>query len=138
MHLIRINREPSRRQLAVFALGWLLSLGAIGWLFPLELGDLRLRDLCWTVAVIVPAVGLAVPGFLRWVYLACACTAFPIGLVVSYAALAAMYYAVLTPVGLVLRLRGYDPLMRRFEPEAESYWIPRKPPTEPARYLRQF
>jgi hypothetical protein len=138
MSLIRINREPLGRHLAVFAVGWLLSLGLAGWLFPLQLGDVALRDVCWTLAVMVPAVGLAIPGFLKWVYLASAYAAVPIGVVISYGILAVIYYLVLTPVGLLLRLRGYDPLARRFQPEASSYWIERKPPTDAGRYFRQF
>ena len=43
-----------------------------------------------------------------------------------------------TPVGLLLRLRGFDPLSCRFQPEADSYWIPRRPPAELDRYFRQF
>ena len=138
MSLIRINQAPSRRHLAIFAVGWLLSLGLVGWLFPLQVGDVSLRALCWVLAVVVPCVGLAVPGFLRWTYLASAYAALPIGIVVSYVVLAVIYYGVLTPVGLILRVRGYDPLQRRFEPEADSYWIERKPPCEPERYFRQF
>lgn len=138
MSLIRINREPSRRQLAVFAVGWLLSLFLVGWLFPLPLGDVSLRDICWVLAVIVPAIGLAVSGFLKGVYLASAYAALPIGIVVSYVILTVIYYLVLTPIGLVLRSRGYDPLHRRFEPEADSYWVKREPPADNRRYFRQF
>lgn len=32
------------------------------------------------------------------------------------------------PVGLVLRWLGKDPMRRRWEPDASSYWIPRTPP----------
>ena len=138
MPLIRIHREPSRRQLAVFAAGWLLSLGLVGWLFPLRLGDTSLRDVCWVLAVIVPAVGVAVPGFLKGVYLASAYAALPIGIAVSLGVLAVIYYLVLTPVGLVLRAIAYDPLSRRFDPRADSYWIERKAPDDAERYFRQF
>jgi hypothetical protein len=49
------------------------------------------------------------------------------------------YYALLTPAGLVLRLRGRDPLDRRLR-TAESYWHPRtaEPPSSRERYLRQY
>lgn len=138
MSLIRINQEPSRRHLAVFAIGWALSLALIGWLFPLNLGDISLRDICWVLAVTVPAIGLAVPGFLKATYLASAYAALPIGLVVSYIILGVIYYLVLTPVGLLLRLRGYDPLNLRFEHEADTYWIERGTAPDADRYFRQF
>jgi Saxitoxin biosynthesis operon protein SxtJ len=138
MSLIRINQEPSRRHLAVFAIGWTLSLAFIGWLFPLPLGDVSLRDICWVLAVVVPAIGLAVPGFLKATYLASAYAALPIGLVVSYVILGVIYYLVLTPVGLLLRLRGYDPLNRRFEHEPDTYWRERETSVGTDRYFRQF
>jgi hypothetical protein len=138
MSLIRINRDPSKRQLAVFAVGWMIGLALIGWLFPLRLGDTSLRDICWLFAVIVPAIGVAVPRFLKGTYLVSAFAALPIGLVVSYLILSVIYYLVLTPVGCLLRLRGYDPLQHRFEPESDTYWIERETPPDTDRYFRQF
>jgi len=38
-----------------------------------------------------------------------------------------MYGVCIVPVGLVLRLVGYDPLRRRFDPSSASYWIDRTP-----------
>lgn len=34
-----------------------------------------------------------------------------------------IFYVVITPVGLCLRLVGIDYLQRRFEREEDSYWI---------------
>ncbi len=42
--------------------------------------------------------------------------------------LAVIYYAVVTPTGLVMRAMGKDPLRLRRDPNAESYWIHRDPP----------
>ncbi len=62
----------------------------------------------------------------------------PIGLVISYVILAATYYLVLTPIGLVLRLFGYDPMHRRFDREAKTYWVPREEDANTDRVFRQF
>jgi hypothetical protein len=83
-------------------------------------------------------VGLAVPSFLRYVYVGMAYLAFPIGWVVSHLVLAAVYYLVLTPVGLLLRGFRYDPMNRRFDPHAESYWTPRESADDVQRHFRQF
>jgi hypothetical protein len=48
-----------------------------------------------------------------------------------------LFYGVVTPMGLVMRMLGKDPLRRRFEPGAQSYWIERRPPG-PAPMSRQF
>ena len=38
-----------------------------------------------------------------------------------------LFFAIVMPLGLVMRLFGYDPLRLRPDPKAESYWIARKP-----------
>ena len=40
----------------------------------------------------------------------------------------AMYYGVLTPAGLLMRLIGKDPMRRKYDHGAATYWIPRDPP----------
>lgn len=53
--------------------------------------------------------------------------------------LALLYFGVVTPVGLLRRVFGTDPLSRRFDPEARSYWIRRDPPgPAPESLSRQF
>lgn len=50
-----------------------------------------------------------------------------------------LFYLTVTPVGLVMRLFGKDPLKLRFEPDATSYWIAREPPgPEPETMKNQF
>lgn len=39
-----------------------------------------------------------------------------------------LFFAVLTPIGLLMRATGKDPLHRRFDKETDSYWIRRTPP----------
>ncbi len=51
--------------------------------------------------------------------------------VVNPLAMAALYYLVFTPFGLLLRLLGKDPLRLRADPQAASYWIAREPPGPP-------
>lgn len=62
----------------------------------------------------------------------------PIGWLVSHAVLIGIYFLVITPIGWALRLMGYDPLSRRFDPEAESYWCTHDPADRAERYFRQF
>ncbi|MBI4969550.1 MAG: hypothetical protein HZC25_15645 [Rhodospirillales bacterium] len=50
--------------------------------------------------------------------------------IVSPIVMALLFFAVVTPVGLLMRLFGKDPMQRRFDAKAESYWIPRPPPVE--------
>lgn len=43
--------------------------------------------------------------------------------IVSPVVMGILFFAVVTPTGLVRRLRNPDPLRQRFKPEASSYWI---------------
>ena len=53
--------------------------------------------------------------------------------------LAFIFFLVLTPLGLVMRLVGKRPLRLRFEPEATTYLITRQPPgPKPESFVDQF
>lgn len=47
---------------------------------------------------------------------------------VSPLALALVYAVAFVPLGILLRLSSKDPLKRRFDADAASYWIKRTPP----------
>ena len=138
MSLIRINRNPSPRDLTLFGLLWLIFFGAFGALSFFKWDAAYAGLILWLLAIVIPALGRLLPAFLRLVYIAMAYAAFPIGFVISHLLLAFVYYLVLTPTGLLMRLFRYDPMKRKFEPEAGSYWIKREPHTDTKRYFRQF
>ena len=138
MALIPINRNPSRKQLAVFGVTWLLFFGVAGWLALARGGSLPGACVLWSLAAVVPAIGWLVPAFLRAVYVAMAYAAWPIGAAVSVLLLAAVYYLVLTPTGLLMRLLGRDPMERKFPSDQQSHWQPRAPVEDVRRYFRQF
>lgn len=59
--------------------------------------------------------------------------------IVSPVILGIMFFGVITPVGVLLRLAGKDLLRTKFDREADSYWIPREPPgPESSSMKRQF
>lgn len=59
--------------------------------------------------------------------------------IVSPVVLGVVFYGVLTPVGLILRARGKDPLRLSLDKGAASYWITREPPgPAPKSMDRQF
>src|SRR5262245_55171065 len=63
---------------------------------------------------------------------------FPIGWLISNTIMAITFFLVMTPVGLLMRLVGYDPMNRGFDRSAESYWVPRKRAGAPRTYFRQY
>lgn len=48
--------------------------------------------------------------------------------VVSPLVLGIMFFLVVTPIGLLMRATGKDPLRLKFERQSKSYWIDRRPP----------
>jgi hypothetical protein len=48
--------------------------------------------------------------------------------VVSPLVLGVLFFLVVTPVGLLMRARGKDPLRLRSDRVSNSYWIERRPP----------
>jgi len=136
--MIQIEHNPSRRQLAVFGLMWFLFLSILGWMAWWRTGSFISACWFWAIGAAVPGMGLVRPGALRIVYLLAAYATFPIGFVVSYVILAVVYYLVLTPTGVILRLTGYDPLQRRFDRSAKTYWLPREQDESTEKYFRQF
>lgn len=136
--LIRVNTDPSRRQLKQFGFVWmgfvLLFAAVAWWRFDSPVAARWIA----VAAVVVPVVGWLWPAFMKAVYVGLSYAAFPIGFVVSHVVMALVYYLVVTPIGLVMRVLGHDPMHRRFDPEASTYWIERHPVHDPKRYYRQF
>lgn len=59
--------------------------------------------------------------------------------VVSPLVLGFLFYLTVTPIGLLMRMTGKDPLRLEFDPQAKSYWIERRPPgPAPETMTRQF
>lgn len=132
MALLRINHRPAPRQLLVFALAWLAFTGALGWMQWTK-GHGTLAWIGWTLAVVVPAAGAFWREGLRRFYVGLCYATFPIGYAVSTLVLTLLYYAVLTPIGLLLRVCGHDALQRR---PASSHWHRRPVPRKAADYFR--
>jgi Saxitoxin biosynthesis operon protein SxtJ len=59
--------------------------------------------------------------------------------IISPLFLGILFYVCVTPFGVLMRLAGKDPLRRKFEPAAKSYWIVREPPgPAPETFKNQF
>jgi predicted membrane metal-binding protein len=59
--------------------------------------------------------------------------------VISPIALGIIFFACIAPLGWIMRLAGKDPMRRRFEPDAETYWVVRQPPgPQPDTLKNQF
>ena len=120
----------------VFACAWLVFLGLLG-LAQSTHDRPVVAKICWGLAVMVPLAGAVWREGLRRLFVGLSYATYPIGLAVSSVVLVTLYYVVLTPIGLILRLCRYDPLGRRFDRQSGSYWQPRAVRRNPASYFRQ-
>ena len=100
-------------------------------------GAIRLWALI--AAGVFAAAGLFAPALLRPLNRVWFLFGMALHKVVNPVVMGLLFYATITPMALVMRLMGKDPLRRRFDPEAKSYWIERRPAgPEPQSMRRQF
>ena len=90
------------------------------------------------LAVYCGLFALIAPRALKPVFLGMSLIGYPIGLAVSFTAMAAIFYLIVTPIALVFKLIGRDAMNRKLLPTAETYWVRRQSPTDIKRYFRQF
>jgi hypothetical protein len=138
MAIIEINRNPSRRELAWFGALFMLFFAIIGGVIAWRFSGIAVAKWMWGIAALITAVYYALPPVRRPLYLGWMYAAYPIGWVISHVLLALIYYLVFTPIGFIMRSIGHDPLSRKYDRAASTYWIEHRPGGDPARYFRQF
>lgn len=136
MSLLRLERNPSRRQLLVFAVAWAVVTGVGAWSAKRH-AQSGLATALAGLAMVMPGLWLLAPRIVRWTFVGLSYATFPIGLAVSYVVLVVAYYGVFTPLGWIGRVCGYDPLQRTFDRSAGTYWRERATTPKPSDYFRQ-
>src|SRR4051794_36680852 len=104
-----IDIQPPDRTVRQFAGLWLLFCAGV---------TLRQALGGRPVALVLAAgglglLGLSRPAWLRPVYVVLTVVTFPVGWLVSHALLALLFFGIITPLALVFRLLGRDPLGRQ-------------------------
>ena len=135
--MIEINKNPSPRTLRQFSLAAAAFAALVGYLAFGRAGSWTTAAVIWASGASVALLGMARPPSIRGIYLFMSYLTAPIGIVISLTVLGIIYYGVVTPIGVIMNLLGRDPMQRRRDPEAETYWRQRKE-TPPDRYFRQF
>lgn len=88
--------------------GWVAT-GAVQWLGG--------------IGGVLTVLGLTVPTILLPVYRVWMALAVVLGFVMTRVILSVVFYLIMTPIGLIMRLLGKDPMERTLKPEDSSYWI---------------
>jgi hypothetical protein len=129
------NIEVTKRTLRQFGLmvgGVFLLIGL--WPFVWRQEPVRL----WAVVPgsLLAVAGLVVPTVLKQVYQGWMWVGHIMGWVNTRIILGVLFYGVVTPMGMVMKLTGRDPMRREFEPDALTYRVVRQP--RPASHMKNM
>ena len=146
--MLHVDWSPGRRQLAQFGValaGFMLFFAGWTWwrraLLGFRLDPVHAGWVAGGLAVVAGGsllLAAVSPAWLRGPYVGLVALTYPIGMVMSYVLLGAVFFGLMTPLALVFRLLGRDPLALRFEPGARTYWMIRPRTSDVPRYLRQY
>ncbi|HET6880648.1 MAG TPA: SxtJ family membrane protein [Pirellulales bacterium] len=133
-----INFHPSTRTLRQFAALLALFLLAISrWQYAIHGRPMAALALA-SAAILAGALGIVAPAALRWLFVGLTLATYPIGWLMSWLLLGALYYLVFTPIALGFRLARRDPLERDYNEAVETYWTEKPSVNDVRRYFRQF
>jgi hypothetical protein len=105
---------------------------------------LRLYDSALTgILLAIPGAllvssGIIQPTRLRLAHRAWMALAIALGLIVTPLILSAVYLLIVTPIGIMLRVFGKDPLVKGPDASATSYWIPKAYDSEDRTRLEKY
>ena len=131
-------RAPSKRELKWFGLMFAILCGVIGGIVLWQGGSPKASKVIWAVGVILSLVYYAIPPLRRIFYYGWMKAVYPIGWMLSHLILAVTFYLVLTPMGWLMRLLRRDPMRRKLQPEATTYWTEHLTAHDPSRYFDQY
>jgi len=145
--MVEINLSPDEKTLRSFGFIALAGFGVLALLaykewaiFAVGLGELRVPVAIGLAAlgVVSALVSLVYPRANRPLFVGLSILAFPIGFVLSYIIMGTLFFLVIAPIGLMMRLLGHDPMHRKTDDDADSYWSPARPARPAADYFKQF
>lgn len=139
MAIIEINLNPTEKELRSFGrAGAIASL-----LITILLYVIKGLAVKWCFVIVAAGVlcflcSIISTRLTRWIYIGLTLLTVPIGTTISFLVLVIFYYFLLTPISLIFRLMGRDALHRKFDQNANSYWLPHRDADNIKRYFNQF
>lgn len=93
----------------------------------------------WGLAAGFLLLGLVAPRALKEIHRVWMGLAFVLGWFVSRIILSVIFFGIITPIGIVMKLAGKDILSEKIDRNASTYWIPRDPAADdPKRCEKPF
>ncbi len=120
------SKDVPQKQLRQF--GWMMGgVFAIVTFWPLVFRGEGIRIWACIIAGIFGLLGEVFPTGLKPIYRAWMIFGEKIGWLNSRILLGLVFYGLLTPISFIIVLLGKRPLQLRFDPQAESYRVPKEP-----------
>jgi cobalamin synthase len=116
--------ESSLKELRDFGL---IVGGLFAAIFGLLLPILKHRSVPiwpWVVCFALVVAALAWPAALRWPHYLWTRLGLVLGRINQWIILTVVFYMIVVPTGLIMRLCGRDPMSHRFERDRDSYSVP--------------
>lgn len=130
--------KQDRKDLRNFAITMFVALAIIGGLM-FFLGKHPIRAYwAWGIGGVFLIWGFVAPMTLKFVYQIWMGLAFVLGWFVSRIILLILFYGVVTPIALLMKLLRKDLLHQKLDRNAASYWIRREEEPDPKKYEKLF
>ena len=131
-------REPTKKDLNVLALLFLVLPVAIGAHLLYWKGSSN--GYIWIAVGLILFIARFIPPLFRRIYSGWVSFSIVIGYFVSRALLTFIFFIVMAPTGALMRIFAKDPMDRKLDPNAKSYWQKREPAEDNSveRYEKQF
>jgi len=128
----------TKKQLITFGIVFTIFLGIIGFI-NYRKGNEIAHQFLWGVAIINLVTTLTYSDAIKPIYRGALFVAHILGWINTRLLLGIIFYVVFTPIAFVLKVMGKDPLDRKFDKNAPTYWkIREKVEFDRDRYLKQF
>ena len=136
----RPSSSDRRKFGLTLAVGCPITGMALFLIIRLSTGDWKPAVPTWIIGVGCP-LGLlltAVPAIARPFYIVWFTTICLIDTTLTIILFTVLFYVVIFPIGLLMRVLGRLGITKGNDPDATTYWRNAEPPREPRRYFRQF
>ena len=88
---------------------------------------------------LIALTGTILPRALRYLYFVWMTIGLILGTIMTALILTIVFVVAIIPIGLVMKLIGRDPMNRKLDREAPTYWIPKEPHgPDKSHYLKYF
>ncbi|MDP8219388.1 MAG: hypothetical protein P9M03_11760 [Candidatus Theseobacter exili] len=137
--MIQINKNPSIRELKQFSRIWLPLLSILlGYIFFSKLHIPHIAVVILVSGAFTSLFGVFFPGRIKPVFVALIYITYPIGFILSYFILALLFFFLLTPIALIMRIFNFDPIERSSDKTKKSYWKTIEHSDKTEQYFKQY